>query len=483
MINLKNSELLKIQAFINGEWVESNQKFPVVNPFDGEIIAEVAEAGEAETKQAIESAHIAFNTWKKTTQPERAAILSAWAKLLEDNLDDLAKILTVEQGKPLSESRDEVNWSISHIKYCASETPAIFGEIRSIDANKQSVLVRHPFGVVAGITPWNFPILTAIEKTVYPIACGNSVVLKPSDETPLSTLALAYLADKAGLPPGVLNVVTAKNAIPVGNEMTTNPKVKMISFTGSTGVGKLLYKQAADTVKKVNLELGGNSPMIVFPDANIDAAAADGAALKFLNCGQVCVNINRFFIHESVYDEFLEKFTQHVKKIKMGSGLEESNNFGPLLNKMGIDKVDELVKNAVEKGAKVVLGGKRRPDIGELFYEPTILTNMNTAAEMYKNEIFGPVAPLYTFTDEQEVIDLANDTQFGLAAYFYTNDLTKAWQVSAALESANVCVNSVANYIGSPWGGHKESGISGGSGRLHTLEQYLESKAIAMTML
>ncbi len=378
-MKLQNKKLFNNLAFINNEWVasESGKVFSVINPFDGSKITDLPELNQIETKTAIDAASAAFESWKDVPQGEKAQILNRWADLISENSNDLAIILTTEQGKPISESRDEVAWSIGHIRYCANDSLPIFGKtLQQSAADKQTITIRRPFGVIASITPWNFPILTAIEKTVFPISAGNCVVLKPSDETPLSTLSLAYLTKQAGFPPGVLNIVIAKNASPIGTELANNPKVNMISFTGSTKIGKLLYKQAASTVKKVNLELGGNSPLIVFPDADIDAAARDSAGLKFLNSGQVCVNINRFFVHEAVYNEFIDKFIIYTKKLIIGSGLDSKTNFGPLLNRAGVEKVENLVSNAVDQGAKIVLGGNKRSDIGELFYEPTVLTNM-----------------------------------------------------------------------------------------------------------
>ena len=484
-MELKNNKLLRQQAFINGQWVtaDSQKTFTVYNPFDQHPLAELPEMGAVETEQAIAAANSAFPKWQAVTPEERAQLFNRWSQLIFDNLEDLAVLLTCEQGKPLAQARVEVEITANRVAFFAGEILRITGQtLPSIAPDKCSLVIRQPYGVVAGVAPWNYPALTASGKMVPALAAGNCVVVKPAEDTPLTPLALVYLAEQAGFPPGVLNMVVAQQPQAIGEVLTTHEKVRMFSFTGSTVVGKTLYGQCASTVKQVILELGGNSPFIVFPDADLDAAAQQGAALKFANCGQICVNANRFFIHESVFDEFLAKFVAHAKAMVLGSGLEEQTTLGPLINAKHLAKVESLVAAAIKDGAKVELGGKKS-EVGALFYEPTVLTNVNENMRIYQEEIFGPVAPLYKFNDEDEVITKANDTEYGLAAYFYTKDLGRAWRVSTALESGGVCVNAAGSFGGGPFGGFKQSGVGRESGRVAALDAYCETKTISIAGL
>ncbi len=473
-MKLKNTELLRDKALINGQWVvaKSGQTFDVVNPYDAEVIVALPEMGEADTKAAIAAADMAKKAWADRDGTERKTIIDKWAQLIEDNMQDLMIILTTEQGKPLAQAKGEYEYSLNRMSFMAGEALRVHGQtLQSISPDKRSIVVRQPFGVTAGVAPWNFPASTVLNKIVAAIAAGNTMILKPAQDTPLTALAIAYLGEEAGLPKGVLNVVLADQPKAIGTELTTNPIVRKFSFTGSTVIGKLLYAQCASTVKNVALELGGNSPLIVYPDADIDAAAAQSAGMKFTNCGQICVNINRFFVHEDVYDEFVTKIVAHAKAHVLGSGLEAKTTMGPMINEKGVAKVEDLVADAIAKGAKVETGGQRNA-AGELFYEPTILTNMSTDMRMYREEIFGPVAAIYKFKSDEEVIKMANDTEYGLAAYFFTRDLSRAWKVSYALESGTVGVNIAGGFGGGPFGGYKESGVGREQGRVAALDAW-----------
>lgn len=483
-MKLNNAQLLPNKALINGQWIaDTSSTFKVLNPADGAILAELPEMGLSETKAAISAAHAAAVGWANTPAGNRKDILDRWVNLIRDNIDDLALILTSEQGKPLAQAKSEYEYTLERMSFMAGETLRIHGQtLESIGPDTRNLVTRQPFGVTAGVAPWNFPASTVMNKLCPALAAGNTMVLKPAQDTPLTTLAMVYLGQQAGLPKGVVNVVLADNPIEIGNELSTNPIVRKFSFTGSTAVGKLLYAQCASTVKNVALELGGNSPFIIFADADLDAAAKGAAGLKFANCGQICVNANRFFIHDDIYDAFMKKFLQHVKAIKVGSGLDPETTMGPMINEKGISKVEELVADAVSKGAKVETGGQR-VQADNLFYQPTVLTNMTSEMRMYREEIFGPVAPMYRFNNEDDVIAMANDTNYGLAAYFYTQDLGRSWRVSSALQAGTVCVNSGGGFGGGPFGGYKESGIGREQGRVSALDAWCEVKSIPIAGL
>jgi succinate-semialdehyde dehydrogenase/glutarate-semialdehyde dehydrogenase len=484
-MNLSNPKLLRQQAYINAQWVHSNSgaTFIVQNPADGSTLAELPEMGQVETAHAIAMADAAFPAWRDFSPNQRKAILDKWVNLIQQNIDDLAIILSSEQGKPLSQAKMEYDFTLERMSFLAGESLRVHGQtLPSVSPDKRSLVIRQPFGVIAGVAPWNFPASTVMMKVAAALAAGNTMVVKPAQDTPLTTLAMVYLGEQAGLPAGVLNVVLANNPVAIGNELTTNPLVRKFSFTGSTAVGKKLYAQCASTVKNVALELGGNSPFIVFADADIDAAATQGAALKFTNCGQICVNANRFLVAAEVYDEFVEKMASHAKAHVLGSGLDAKTTMGPLINAQGFAKVDALVKQAIAEGAHCVTGGEG-DSVGELFYQPTVLSNMTPEMTMYHQEIFGPVAPIYKFDTEAEAIAMANDTEYGLAAYFFTNDLGRSWRVSSALQAGTVNVNSASSFGGGPFGGYKESGLGREQGRVSALDAWCEVKAVNFSAL
>ena len=477
-----NLSLMVNKGYIGGEWVaaDSGQTFKVLNPYDQSVLTELPEMGQAETQRAIKAADQAFADWSQMPPNKRKAILDKWVQLLTDNLTDLAIILTSEQGKPFKQAMAEYEYMIERMSFYAGETLRVHGQaLMPVSPDKRTLVIRQPFGVVAGISPWNYPASTIMNKMAPALAAGNTVVVKPAQDTPLTTLAMVLLGEKAGLPKGVLNVVLANDPVAIGHEMTSHPLVRKFSFTGSTKVGKLLYAQAANTVKNVALELGGNSPFIVFDDADVEAAAKEGAQLKFGNCGQVCVNANRFFIHEAIAEQFITAFTQHAKAQVLGSGLDEATTMGPMINAQALAKVEDLVADAVAKGAKVLAGGKRS-ELGGNFYEPTVLTHMTTDMRMYREEIFGPVAPIYIFNDEDDVVKQANDTEYGLAAYFYTKDMARSWRVSTALQAGGVCVNAAGGFGGGPFGGYKESGLGREQGRVDALNDWCEVKSVSI---
>lgn len=484
IMQLQNQTLFRQQAFINGEWLSAtDKKFAVYNPFDGAELAKLPEMGQVETEHAISMAAAAFPAWRDLAATQRQQIIESWADLIEANIDDLTLILTSEQGKPRQQAVAEFQYALERMRFMAGECLRVHGQVlQSVAPDKRNLVLRQPLGVTAGVAPWNFPVSTVLNKMVPALAAGNTMVFKPAQDTPLTTLAVTVLAEQAGLPKGVLNVVTAEDPKAIGAELTTNPLVRKFSFTGSTAVGKILYAQCASTVKNVALELGGNSPFIVFADADIKEAAKQGAALKYANCGQICVNANRFFIHASVFDEFVTEFVKHAQAQVLGSGLEAVTTMGPMINEKGVQKVEALVADALSKGAKVEVGGQR-DNAGKLFYQPTVLTNMTTDMRMYREEIFGPVAPMYQFTDEDEVIAMANDTNYGLAAYFFTQDLGRAWRVSTALEAGTVCVNAGGSFGGGPFGGYKESGLGREQGRVDALDAWCEVKSVAIAGL
>ena len=471
--------LLKTQAFIDGAWV-GEARMPVIDKATGEEIARVPAMGAAETNAAIEAAHRAFPAWSKLLAKERSKILRRWYELIVEHADELALLLTKEQGKPLAEARGEILYGAAYVELFAEEAKRVYGEtIPTHKADARVIIMKQPVGVVAAITPWNFPSAMITRKVSPALAAGCTVVVKPAEDTPLSALALAELAQRAGVPKGVFNVVTAKDPVPVGRALTESPLVRMVTFTGSTEVGKILMEQAARTVKRVGMELGGNAPFIVFDDADLDRAVAGALASKFRNAGQTCVCANRFLVQDGVYDAFAEKLTAAVKKLKVGPGTETGVTVGPLISKDAIRKVDEHVADAVEHGAKVVVGGKPSP-IGGNFYEPTVLTGVTPQMKVAHEETFGPVAPLFRFKTEEEAVRMANDTPFGLAAYFFTRDLGRCWRVAEALEYGIVGVNEgITSTEIAPFGGWKESGI-GREGSHHGIEEFLEAKYTLM---
>ncbi|MBA1148418.1 NAD-dependent succinate-semialdehyde dehydrogenase [Ectothiorhodospiraceae bacterium WFHF3C12] len=482
MLNLKDQSLLRDSGYIAGEWVgaDSGKQFDVFNPATGEKITSVPDMGGADARRAIDAAESAWAEWRAMPARKRSKLLRAWHDLIKANAEDLALIMTSEQGKPSKEAFGEILQGASFVEWFAEEAKRIEGDIIVPAANdRREFVLKQPVGVVAAITPWNFPSSMITRKISPALAAGCPVVLKPAEDTPLSALALAELAHRAGFPKGVISILPASHGAEVGAEFTSNAKVRKLSFTGSTEVGKLLMRQSADTVKKVSLELGGNAPFIVFDDADIKAALSGAMTMKFINAGQTCICANRILVQDGIYDKFVEQMQQAVANLNPGHGVEEGVNMGPLINQKALDKVEGLVADAVDQGAKVVHGGKRHA-LGQTFYEPTVLTEVSTDMKVFSNEIFGPVAGLYRFSSEEEAVKLANDTPYGLAAYFYTQDMGRLWRVGEALEYGMVGANEArfTNEI-MPFGGMKESGI-GREGSKYGIEEYLEAKYLCL---
>ncbi|WP_412777289.1 NAD-dependent succinate-semialdehyde dehydrogenase [Thalassospira lucentensis] len=482
MLMLNDPGLWQTKAHINGAWIDatSGNTFAVLDPATGEHLANVPDMGTSETCQAIESANDALPAWRARTAKDRAAVLRKWFDLCMAAKDDLALLMTREQGKPLAEAAGEVAYGASFIEWFAEEGKRIYGDvIPSHGADKRIITIKQPIGVVAAITPWNFPMAMITRKCAPALAAGCTVVIKPAEDTPLTALALAELAKRAGFPDGVINVVTASHGAEIGNELTSNPIVRKLSFTGSTQVGKLLMRQCSDTVKKVSLELGGNAPFIVFDDADLDEAVAGAIASKYRNAGQTCVCANRILVQEGVYDAFAEKLATAVAKLRVGNGMEDGITQGPLINTKAIEKVETLVADAISKGATAILGGARhRPDSN--FFTPTILTGVTDDMRMFSEEIFGPVAPLFKFSTEEEAIRMANDTPFGLAAYFYARDIGRIWRVGEALEYGIVGINEgIISTESAPFGGVKESGI-GREGSKYGVDDFVEIKYMCL---
>ena len=473
------SEFLRTGHYINGEWHESAATYPVSNPATGELIANVAKGGAAETIEAITAAQRAFPVWRKLTAKERGARVRRWGELMLENRDALAELMSREQGKPLAEARGEVGYAASFFEWFAEEAKRAYGDvIPSPNPNAKIIVMREPIGVVAAITPWNFPLAMITRKAGPALAAGCTMVLKPSEETPLSAFALAVLAEKAGIPAGVFNIVSG-DAVAIGSALTESSVVRKLSFTGSTRVGKLLAKQSSDTLKKLSLELGGNAPFIVFDDADIDAAVQGAMASKFRNTGQTCVCVNRFYVQDGVYDAFTQALTKAVQKMRVGNALEGEVEQGPLINAAALKKVEAHVADAFEKGAKALTGGKRHA-LGGTFYEPTVLVEASRSMLIADEETFGPVAACFRFKTEEEAIAAANDSPFGLSAYFYTRDLGRAFRVSEALESGMVGVNEgILSTEVAPFGGVKESGL-GREGSKYGLDEYMELKYTMM---
>ena len=482
MLSLNDQSLLQTQAYVNGAWRDafSGKSFTVTNPATGEEIAKVADLGAEETRQAINAADAALPAWRAKTAKERATILRRWFELIMAAQEDLAVLMTLEQGKPLTEARGEVAYGASFIEWFAEEGKRVYGDvIPTFAGNKRIVVLKEPIGVVAAITPWNFPNAMITRKVAPALAAGCTVVVKPAEDTPLSALALAVLAERAGVPAGVLNIVTGSDPVAIGGELTGNPIVRKLSFTGSTEVGKILMRQSADTVKKVSLELGGNAPFIVFDDADLDEAVKGALASKYRNSGQTCVCANRLLVQAGVYDAFAAKLVEAVKQIRVGNGMESGVQQGPMINTQAIDKVEELMGDAVAKGAKVALGGNRHA-LGGTFFEPTILTGVTTEMRVAREEIFGPVAPLFKFETEADAIRMANDTEFGLAAYFYSRDIARVWRVAERLEYGMVAINEgILSTEVAPFGGIKQSGI-GREGSKYGMDDFLEIKYLCV---
>jgi succinate-semialdehyde dehydrogenase / glutarate-semialdehyde dehydrogenase len=474
--------LLRKEHYINGAWHKGAETYAVRNPATGEVIADVAKAGAAEAHQAIRAAEIAFPIWRSLTAKERGARVRRWGELMLEHRDALAELLTREQGKPLAEAKGEVVYAASFLEWFAEEAKRSYGDvIPSSKPGSKIIVTREPVGVVAAITPWNFPLAMITRKAGPALAAGCTMVLKPSEETPLSALALAVLAAEAGIPAGVFNVVSG-DAVAIGATLTASPVVRKLSFTGSTRVGKLLAAQSADTLKKLSLELGGNAPFIVFDDADLDAAVQGAMASKFRNTGQTCVCVNRFFVQSGVYAEFTQRLTEAVRKLRVGDALEQEVDQGPLINEAAFRKVGDHVADALSKGAFALIGGHPH-ELGGTFYQPTVLVHANRTMSIAQEETFGPVAACFRFETEAEAITLANDTPFGLAAYFYTRDLGRAWRVADALETGMVGINEgIISTEVAPFGGVKQSGL-GREGSKYGLDEYMEMKYMMISGL
>ncbi|WP_271270461.1 NAD-dependent succinate-semialdehyde dehydrogenase [Aliamphritea hakodatensis] len=476
---LNDASLLKTDAFINGRWVKTGQHFNVFNPATGEVLAEVASCTTEHTREAISSADVAYRSWSAQTAKQRAGILRNWFNLMLQHKQDLAMIMTAEQGKPLAESEGEIAYAASFVEWFAEEGKRIYGDtIPSPAGDKRIITVKQPIGVCAAITPWNFPAAMITRKVAPALAVGCAVVVKPAELTPLSALALAELADRAGFPPGVFNVVMG-DVTAIGAELTANKTVRKLSFTGSTDIGKLLMGQSAATVKKLSLELGGNAPFIVFDDADLDAAVEGAVQSKYRNTGQTCICTNRFLIQDGIYDAFAEKLACRVATMTVGSGFDPQSVQGPLIDERALEKVERHVHDAVAKGARILTGGKRH-SLGRTFYQPTVLADVSPQMLCCEEETFGPVAALTRFSDESEATDIANDTDSGLAGYLYSRDISRVWRVAEALEYGMVGVNTgaVSNEV-APFGGIKQSGI-GREGSRYGVEDYLELKYICL---
>ncbi|AVT10418.1 NADP-dependent succinate-semialdehyde dehydrogenase [Paracidovorax avenae] len=481
MLKLKNPGLLREQAYLDGRWVNADDggTIDVTNPATGATVARVPRMGAAEARRAIEAANRAWGPWRRRTAKERATILRRWNDLMLANADDLAAIMTAEQGKPLAEAKGEVTYAASFIEWFAEEGKRVHGDtLASPAADKRIVVLKEPIGVCAAITPWNFPAAMITRKAGPALAAGCPMVLKPASATPLSALALAVLAEEAGVPPGVFSVLTGGSS-DIGGEMTSNPLVRKLTFTGSTETGRALMRQSADTIKKLSLELGGNAPFIVFDDADLDAAVQGAIASKFRNAGQTCVCANRIYVQAGVYDAFAEKLAEAVRRLKVGNGMDEGVEQGPLIDEAAVKKVQEHLQDAVAKGARILTGGKPHA-LGGTFFEPTVLTGATPQMQLSREETFGPVAPLFRFESDEEVVRLANDTEFGLASYFYSRDIQRVWRVAESLEYGIVGINTglISNEVG-PFGGVKQSGL-GREGSHYGIDDYVVIKYLCL---
>ncbi|NUA26401.1 NADP-dependent succinate-semialdehyde dehydrogenase [Cupriavidus basilensis] len=479
MLQLQDPSLLRQQCYIDGRWTDAQRHIDVTNPATGERVGQVPLLGADETRQAIEAANRALPAWRARTAKERSALLRKWFELLLANQDDLARIMTAEQGKPFVEARGEIGYAASFIEWFAEEGKRVYGEtIPAPVSNQRIVVTKEPVGVCAAITPWNFPAAMITRKAGPALAAGCTMVVKPASQTPLTALAMVVLAERAGIPAGVLSVVTG-SAAAIGGELSSNPLVRKLTFTGSTEVGRTLMAQTASTIKKVSMELGGNAPFIVFEDADLDAAVEGAIVSKYRNAGQTCVCANRLYVHSKVYDAFAEKLVAAVRALKVGNGMEDGVRIGPLIDGKAVTKVEEHIADAISKGARVLQGGKRHA-LGQSFFEPTVLADVTPGMLVAREETFGPLAPLFRFETEDEVVAMANDTEFGLASYFYARDLGRVWRVSERLEYGMVGVNTglISNEV-APFGGVKQSGV-GREGSHYGIEDYLVIKYTCM---
>ena len=481
MLSLANKNLLKNQAYANGQWLDSDsgEHTEVFNPATGERVGSVPRLSAEQTRTIIQQADTAFQSWKKLTAKERGAYLRRWFELITQNADDIAAIMTAEQGKPLAEAKGEVGYAASFIEWFSEEAKRTYGDvIPSPAGDKRLLVVKEPVGVCAAITPWNFPAAMITRKAAPALAAGCAMIVRPADATPLTALALAVLAEEAGIPAGVFNVITGKSRV-LGPALTASPTIRKLSFTGSTEVGRVLMEQCSPSLKKLSLELGGNAPFIVFDDADLDAAAAGAVASKFRNTGQTCVCTNRLYVHDKVYDAFAEKLAAAVGALKVGNGTDEGVTQGPLIDGDAVKKVEEHIQDALSKGARTVCGGKRH-SLGEHFFEPTVLADVTQQMLIAHEETFGPVAPLIRFSSDEEVIRMANDTEFGLASYFYSRDIGRVWRVAEALEYGMVGINTgiISNEV-APFGGVKQSGF-GREGSRYGIDEYMVLKYLCM---
>lgn len=481
-MKLSDPSLLRSKAYIDGQWCDADDggTVPVTNPANGEQIAAISNCGAAETERAVAAADTALPAWRAKTAKERAVVMHRWFELMLEHQEDLATILSAEQGKPLAESRGEIAYAASFLEWFGEEAKRVYGDvIPGHGPDKRIIVLKQPIGVTAAITPWNFPAAMITRKAGPAIASGCTMVVKPATETPLSALALAEIAERAGVPAGVFSIVCGKQSSAIGGVLTSSPIVRKLTFTGSTAIGKLLMKQCASTVKKVSMELGGNAPFLVFDDADIDAAVAGAMASKYRNTGQTCVCTNRFIVQDGVYEEFSNKLAKAASELKVGAADSGATQQGPLINQAAVDKVQEHIDDAVAKGARVVTGGKQHA-LGGLFYEPTVLADVTTDMLVTNDETFGPVAPIYRFKEEAEGVAMANDTEFGLASYFYARDINRVWRVAEALETGIVGVNEgIISTEVAPFGGIKESGV-GREGSKYGIDDFLEIKYVCM---
>lgn len=481
-MQLNDPKLLRTDAYIDGKWVAANKRFAVTNPANGEVIAEVADLGASDVTAAIDAAVPAQKAWAKKTAKERAMVMRVWYDLIMANAEDLAVILTTEMGKPLAEARGEVTYGASFVDWFAEEARRVCGDVlETPQSDKRLLTFKQPIGVFGAITPWNFPIAMITRKIAPGIAAGCACVLKPAEQTPLSALALAELADRAGLPAGIINIVTGMDAPAIGETLCADDRIRKMTFTGSTEVGRILMRQSADTVKKLSLELGGNAPLLVFDDADMDKAVAGAMMSKFRNAGQTCVCANRIFVQDGIYDAFAERLAEATRALRVGDGSADDVEQGPIIDGQGFTKVKTHVEDALSKGATLVTGGKPH-SLGGTFFEPTVLTGMSPDMKLFREETFGPVAGLFKFSDEDEVIEMANDSEFGLAAYVFTENAGRLFRVSEALEFGIVAVNTgiFSSEVG-PFGGWKNSGL-GREGSKYGIEEFLEIKFVCVGM-
>lgn len=481
MLRLKNPGLFRQQCFIDGQWLDadSHETLDVTNPATGDVIGTVPRMGSAETARAIDAANAAWGNWRKLAAKERARILRRWYELVMENADDLALLMTTEQGKPLTEARGEIAYGAAYFEWYGEEAKRIYGDTIPAPSSDHRILVtKEPIGVCAAITPWNFPSSMITRKAAAALAAGCPLVVKPASQTPYSALALAVLAEQAGVPAGVFSVVTG-SAGAIGGEMTSNPIVRKVSFTGSTEIGRLLMQQSATTIKKVSMELGGNAPFIVFDDADIDAAVKGAMASKYRNAGQTCVCANRFYVHDAIYDEFADRLVQAVAELKVGSGVDEGVTLGPLIDGAAVEKVQEHIDDAIQQGARILSGGNAHA-LGGSFFEPTVVADVTPAMKVAREETFGPLAPLFRFSSDDEVVAMANDTEFGLAAYFYSRDIGRVWRVAEQLEYGMVGINTgILSNEAAPFGGVKQSGV-GREGSKYGIDDYLVMKYLCL---